>query len=188
MALASDSRGSARAPWRSAPGPASTCSASIIRPSCRSAPPRRRGDQPLGRLELVRGRAEGAVGGVDLAGMDHRLAVEAVGAALARIPRPAPRRPRAGCRRRRTPRRRRRGRRARSAAAHRRGPRRPPPGGRPRPAARSLVPAIRPALAGAIAAASITAARRLDHRQHRLGHQPAGVVHLLGRIRPWAGR
>ena len=50
---------------------------------------------------------------------------------------------------------------------------------RPRPARtarrdrrqRSLVPAISAALAGAIAAASITARGGLDHRQHRLAHQ-----------------
>ena len=60
---------------------------------------------------------------------------------------------------------------------------RPLAGGRPRSAARSLVPAIRPARRRRDRRRVDHRARRLDHRQHRLADQPAGVVHLLGALR-----
>ena len=122
----------------------STCIASIIRPSWRSAPPVAASTSRRAASSSASVGANRRLAVSIWLGMDQRLAVEAPGAALARIRPRARRRPRAGCRRRRRPGRRRRARRARSAAAHRparRGRRRPAGRGS---AARSLVPAIRP--------------------------------------------
>ena len=172
----------ASAPWRSAHGPGR-------RASPRSSGPRgarRRRWRPRSAAAPRRARprsGEDAVGGLDLAGMDDRFAVEAPGAALARIRRPARRPPRARYRRRRRRGCRRRARPARSAAARRRGPGARRRAGRPRPADRSLVPAISAVRAVGDRGGVDHRLRRLDHRQHRPAHQPAGVVHLLGALR-----